>query len=501
MVGVSGSNPLAPTNQILSCLWWCVQVEAGGMMATRLLLILVIAAVAGGAGYYYWQQHSRAKLDIQTVAATRGDVRRVVSTSGTVRALGTVEIGSQLSGNIGELNADFSSEVQKGQVLARIEPSTFDSKVREEEAGLAIAKANVALQNASAQRAEANLRKTEIDRRRADELLHRGVGAQAVLDAATAAHQGAMAELAIAKAQVENAKATVEQRQATLDSVRIDLERTYIRSPIDGVVIERTVEAGQTVAASMTAPKLFTIAQDLSHVQIEAQVDEADIGQVTSDNPVTFTVDAYPDVTFKGKVEQIRLAPVALNNVVTYTVVIAADNPLGRLLPGMTANVEIVTGEHTDVVVVPSDALRFQPRGPAQAAIVRDAWSSGAMLASGGDRRARLLQRLREQLELTEEELGKINAGLDAEFAAIKNAGSPAASVSQEDMREQARMRIAKVLRAVLTAEKHEKYEERRYGPMPTARSGRARSDWGSRMAASPRLSRGCPKAPRSSSA
>jgi HlyD family secretion protein len=350
--------------------------------------------------------------------------------------------------------------VKQGQVLARIEPSTFETKVRGEEAGLAIAKANVALQEASVARAEANLRKAEIDLRRADELVRKGVGAQAVLDAATAAQQSATADLAIAKAQVENAKATLEQRQATLDSARIDLERTYIRSPIDGVVIERTVEVGQTVAASLSAPKLFTIAQDLSHVQIEAQVDEADIGQVASDDDVSFTVDAYPDVTFKGKVEQIRLAPVALNNVVTYTVVIAADNPLGRLLPGMTANVEIVTGEHKDVVVVPSEALRFQPRGPAQAALARDAWSTGAVLASGGDRRSRLLQRLKEQLELTEDELGRIDAGLEAEFAAIKNVGPPAAGAVQEDMREQARMRIAKVLRAVLAPEKYKKYEE-----------------------------------------
>jgi HlyD family secretion protein len=429
-------------------------------MGIRWLIVLLVAALAGGAGYYYWQERTTPKLDIQTVAATRGDVRRIVSTSGTVRALGTVEIGSQLSGNIGEVNADFSSEVKQGQVLARIEPSTFESRVREEEAGLAIAKANVALQEATVERAEANLRKTELDLRRADELVRKGVGAQAVLDAATAAQLGAAAELAIAKAQVENAKATLEQRQATLDSARIDLERTYIRAPIDGVVIERIVEPGQTVAASMTAPKLFTIAQDLSQVQIDAQVDEADIGQVTSDNPVSFTVDAYPDITFKGTVEQIRLAPAALNNVVTYAVVIAADNPLGRLLPGMTANVEIVTGEHKDAVIVPSEALRFQPRGPAQAALARDAWSTGAVLASTGERGARLLQRLKEQLELGEEELREIRAALDAEFAAIKNAGPPAVGVAQEDMREQARMRIAKVLRAVLAPEKYKKYEE-----------------------------------------
>lgn len=428
-------------------------------MGTRWLTVLLVAGLAAGAGYYIWQQRLTPDLDIQTTAATRGDIRRIVSTSGAVRALGTVEIGSQLSGNIGEVNADFSSEVKKGEVIARIEPSTFESRVREEEAGLAIAEANVALQEATVVRAESNLRKTEIERHRAEELVRKGVGAQAVVDTTTAAHEGAIAELAIAKAQVENAKATVAQRQATLDSARIDLERTYIRSPIDGVVIERTVEPGQTVAASMTAPKLFTIAQDLSQVEIDAQVDEADIGQVASDNPVTFTVDAYPDVTFKGKVEQIRLAPQALNNVVTYTVVIAADNPFGRLLPGMTANVEIVTGEHKDVVVVPSDALRFQPRGPAQAALARDAWATGSVLATG-DRRARLLARLKGELELGEEELGKIDAGLEAEFATIRNAGPPAIGVSQEDMREQARMRITKVLRAVLAPEKYKKYEE-----------------------------------------
>jgi len=428
-------------------------------MGTRWLTLVLVAALAAGGFYYYWQTQTVPKLDVQTVAATRGDVRRMVSTSGTVRALGTVDIGSQLSGNIGELYADFSSEVKKGQVLARIEPSTFATRVREEEAGLAIAQANVALQEATVERAESNLHKAELDLHRAQELVAKGAGAQVTLDTAIAAQQGATADLAIAKAQVVNAKATLEQHQATLDAARIDLERTYIRAPIDGIVIERTVEAGQTVAASMTAPKLFTVAQDLAHVQIEAQVDEADIGQVTREDPVSFTVDAYPDVTFKGEVEQIRLAPVALNNVVTYTVVIDADNPLGRLLPGMTANVEIVTGEHKDVVVVPTEALRFQPRGPAQAALARDAWSTGSVLPAG-ERGARLLQKLKDELELSEDELGKIRVALEAEFAAIKNAGPPGTAPVTEDLREQVRMRIAKVLREVLTPEQYKQYEE-----------------------------------------
>lgn len=429
-------------------------------MGLRWLLILLVVGVAGAAGYYYWQQRQATTLDIQTVAATRGDVRRTVSTSGTVRALGTVEIGSQLSGNIGEVNVDFTSEVKLGEVLARIEPSTFETRVREEEAGVAVAIANVALQEASINRAEANLHKANLDHQRADELVRKGVGAQAALDTAIATQQSAAVDLAIAKANVESAKATLAQREATRDSARIDLERTYIRSPIDGVVIERLAEPGQTVAASMTAPKLFTIAQDLSKVEIDAQVDEADIGQVTRENSVSFTVDAYPDTTFKGVVEQIRLAPVSLTNVVTYTVVISADNLHGHLLPGMTANVEIITGEHKQVVVVPNEALRYQPRGAAQAALVRDSWASGVN-PLGSDRRARFLARIKEQLELGEDELRKINDGLEAEFAAIRNAASAAGTATaQEDMRQQAQLRIAKVLRSVLTTEKYKRYEE-----------------------------------------
>ena len=437
-----------------------------GFTGTRRLTLVLVAALAAGGYYFYWQTQTVAKLDVQTVAATRGDVRRVVSTSGTVRALGTVDIGSQLSGNIGELFADFSSEVKQGQVLARIEPSTFATRVREEEAGLAIAKANVALQEATVERADPNLHKAELDLSRAAELVKKGVGAQANLDTAINAQQAATAELAIAKAQVVNAKATLEQHQATLDAARIDLERTYIRAPIDGVVIERSVEAGQTVAASMTAPKLFTVAQDLAHVQIEAQVDEADIGQVTRDNSVSFTVDAYPDVAFKGEVEQIRLAPVALNNVVTYTVVIDADNPLGRLLPGMTANVEIVTGEQKNVVVVPSDSPRFQPRGPAQAALARDGWTTGSTLGPVGERGARLIEKLKTQLELTEDEMGKVKAALDAEFAAIQSAGPPGTAPMSADVREQVRMRIAKAPRAELSPAQYKKFEAMaRQGP------------------------------------
>lgn len=438
-------------------------------MKTKPLLAvtLVTLLIAAGAGYRFWQAERAGALDIQTVSAARGDVRRVVATSGSVRALVTVEVGSQLSGQISEVNADFSSEVKAGQVLARIEPSTFETKVREAQAAVAIAQATLALQEATVQRAQANLRKAERDFERSEELAQRGSASTASLDAARAAKEAAEADLAIARAQVENAKATLVQKQASLESARIDLERTYIRSPIDGVVIERAVEAGQTVAASMTAPKLFTIAQDLTRVQIDAQVDEADIGQVAAGNPATFTVDAYPDVTFEGTVETIRLAPTNLQNVVTYTVVLNADNPMGRLLPGMTANVEIITGARENVLTVPNEALRFQPRGSAaaliDAAAEAEAGTGGAVAA-----RERLLERLRSEAGLSPQEIARARAAIESELADLSRR-SGADPFGRSHQGAQIRSRIAKALRTVLTPEQFRRYEEmqRRTGTMP----------------------------------
>ena len=393
-----------------------------GVAMGKWLKILCVAAIAMAAsGYYFYRrQASTGNFDVQTVALANGDVRRVISTSGTVNALVSVKVGSQISGTVGELHVDFSSIVKRGQILARIEASSFETRVREEEAGVAIAEANLLLQQAIGDRAQANLHKAELDLQRAEALITKGATAQSNVDAARAAQLSAAADVAIAKAQVLNAQATLAQHKATLDSARIDLERTFIRSPIDGVVIERAVETGQTVAASLSAPKLFTLAEDLSHVQILAQVDEADIGQVARGNAVTFKVDAYPEDTFEGSLEQIRLAPVSLQNVVTYTVVIAADNPSGRLLPGMTASVEIVTGEHRNVVIAPNEALRFQAAGRATT-LLRDQVNAAAPPASASkDRGKRLIDRLRTELDLKEEDLKKIREGLETEFAIVR---------------------------------------------------------------------------------
>jgi HlyD family secretion protein len=429
-------------------------------MIRILLILLLVGAAGGGAAWYYAQAQGNGGLDIQTVEVKRGELRRVVATSGAVRALGTVEVGSQLSGQIGELNVDFSSEVKGGDVLARIEPSTFETRVREAEAGVALAEAGITVQEATIVRAEANLVKAKADLSRSQQLVQRGVTTEAAQDAAIAAEQAAAADVAIARAQLENARATLLQRQATLDSARIDLDRTFIRAPIDGVIIARTTEIGQTVAASLQAPILFTIAQDLTRVQIDAQVDEADIGQVAQGNPVSFTVDAYPELEFTGAVSQIRLAPTALANVVTYTVVIDAENPMQRLLPGMTANVEIETGAREDVLLVANEALRFQPRGAAErlveGGVERDERRGGRR----GDRGQRMLDRLRSELKLDDATYEKAAEAIQTTLASFRAERQAAGGPPGDDQREQVRARMAAALRGVLSAEQYRGYEE-----------------------------------------
>ncbi|ODA66600.1 Macrolide export protein MacA [Methyloligella halotolerans] len=423
----------------------------------RLVLIVLAILIAGGAGYYYWESQSQNGFEVQTAPAKRGDIRRAVSTTGTVTPLVTVNIGSQLSGNIGVINVDYSDKVKAGDVLARIEPSTFETKVKEERAAVAIAKANAALQGAEVDKAEANLIKANLDLDRAKKLVQRGASSQAALDEAVAAQAGAEA-LAIAKANVENARATVDQKEATLENAEVDLARTYIRSPIDGVVIEKAVEVGQTVAASFTAPELFVIAQDLSQVQIEAEVDEADIGQVKASDRVSFTVDAYPFESFEGKVDQIRLAPTDLENVVTYTVIITAANRDGKLLPGMTANVSIVTGEHDDVVTVPSQALRFEPRGAAEALVQPD--DDGAEEAGrGNSEQAKVIRQLNEYLDLDEERIARIRDALEAEFERSADEQPGLGVPSRGDEKERNRLRRNNVLRTQLSAEEFRQFE------------------------------------------
>jgi HlyD family secretion protein len=259
--------------------------------------------------------------------------------------------------------------VQSGQVIARIDDRTIRARLRQIEADVASAQASDLQQRANLMRAEADLELARTEDRRMRELNERQLASQSDVDKAEANLKIAAAQLEVAKAQVTAAQATVQQRQAQLEQTQLDLDRTYIRSPVDGTVIDRQVDVGQTVAASLSAPILFQIAQDLTQMQIEADVDEADIGQISEGLTARFTVDAFPDRTFTGRITQVRKAATVTNNVVTYKVIVGANNPQQQLLPGMTANVNIVLGEKDGVLRVNNSALRFNPPGvePAQA--------------------------------------------------------------------------------------------------------------------------------------
>ncbi|WP_417467540.1 efflux RND transporter periplasmic adaptor subunit [Maricaulis sp.] len=379
--------------------------------------ILVVAGIVVLAFAAWWflgrTTASAGSVQIETSEVTTGEVRRIVAASGAVRALVTVEVGSQLSGQLAEVLVDYNDEVEEGQVIARLDPQTYETRVREAEASRATAQATLALQRATLARVRANTRTAQLDFDRTETLSERGNASAAALDNARAALDSALADVAVAQAQIANAEAVLAQRDATLEGARIDLERTTIRSPINGIVVDRAVDEGQTVAASLSAPVLFTIAQDLSQVQIDAQVDEADIGQIAQGQPVNFTVDAYPDVQLTGVVDQIRLSPTALNNVVTYTVVVSASNPGQRLLPGMTANMDIITGERDGVLRVSNAALRFRP-SPAvedRTRPIEVAAAGGRPGGAGGPGggRPNPADRLTEQLDLTPDQAEQVS--------------------------------------------------------------------------------------------
>jgi HlyD family secretion protein len=296
-----------------------------------LLWGLALVVVAGGA--FLWKSRAGSEPKYRTQAADRGPVEVTVSATGTIQPVEKVEVGSQVSGTIAWLGADFNDRVRKGQVLARLDPALFQTAVAQADANLARA---VAGRDEAARTFE-----------RAKELAARNVIARVELDAAEATYAQRRAE--------------VRQAQATLQNARVNLNNATITSPIDGVVIARAVDKGQTVASAMSAPRLFQIAGDLTRMQVETKIDEADIGRVAAGLSATFTVDAFPDDTFQGTVRQVRFEPLAEQNVVTYTTVIDVLNPELKLKPGMTANVTIRIEKKDDVLRVPNAALRFRP--------------------------------------------------------------------------------------------------------------------------------------------
>lgn len=313
------------------------------------LSVLFGAAALAGAGYWYWLAPSEQGVRYKTVPTDRGPVVAIVTATGTVNPVVSVQVGSQVSGVIESLSADFNSVVKQGQAIAQIDPEPFRARVDQARANLKVARGNLAkARTALAQR------KLELDRM--VELQSQQFVAKADLDLAQTNYRDA-------QAQVEVMQAQVDQAQAAVASANLDLEHTTIYSPVNGIVVSRNVDVGQTVAATLQAPTLFLIAKDLTRMQVEANVSESDIGGVAEGKEAEFKVDAYPKETFKGAVVQVRNAPVSIQNVVTYDVVIGVDNRDLKLKPGMTANVSIVTARKDQALRVPSAALRFKLPG------------------------------------------------------------------------------------------------------------------------------------------
>jgi HlyD family secretion protein len=474
----------------------------------RLVSLAVVAGLVGAGvwGYFYTQSRGNAPK-YRTARVERGPLTATVSASGNLNAVTTVLVGSQVSGQIKELHADFNTLVKRNQIIARIDPEIFEAKVNQakadlEASGAAVlnqeaqvqkARADVENARAAAAEAKANTAKSQVgvidakrDFNRKTELFRRELIAKSDLDSSQAAHdsalalldasrakeqslaaaiQSASAQLRVAEAQLQASRAQVDQKRAALAQAQADLDHTTIRAPVNGVVVSRAVDVGQTVAASLQAPTLFTIAEDLTKMQVEVSVDEAEIGRIKLEDRTTFTVDSFPGQTFTGLVVQIRKAAQVVQNVVTYTVVVAVDNPGGRLLPGMTANVKMIVAEKPSVLKVPNAALRFRPPGSdgapvsggARAEAPRGEGGGGA----GGGRQSieQIRERLVKGLSLSAEQQKKLDpilADSRQQIMALRELPEAERGPRAQKVREATRVRI----REILTPEQQARYDE-----------------------------------------
>ncbi len=317
-------------------------------MIKKILMLITLVALAGGG--YLLLQKPETEVTFITAPVTRGDILQTVSATGTLEAVNTVDVGTQVSGTINKILVAYNSSVEEGQVIATIDPTLFKAEVAKAKADLASARSGVA-------EAQADLNDANRTYKRNRTLFEKDFIAASELDSALTAVE-------TSRARLQSAKASVQQAQASLDKAQANLNYTTIKAPLDGVVTDKDVSEGQTVAASYSTPTLFTIAEDLTKMQVEADVDEADIGYVEDGMKVTFTVDTFPEDTFEGYVHQIRLQSETVENVVTYTVVVRVDNPDMKLKPGMTANINVEVASARNVLRVPAAAFRFTPPTP-----------------------------------------------------------------------------------------------------------------------------------------
>jgi HlyD family secretion protein len=456
----------------------------------------------GALGAWWWLRGSAEAVQYRTAKLERGPLLAAISATGAVSPVTQVTVGTQVSGQIKELYVDFNAEVKAGQLIALIDPETFEYRLRSAQADVDAARAVVLTAQATVMAARAQVSRANTDlteARRSHErnlmLVSKQFIAQSEADKSNAlvntsmeALKAAEAQVGVAEAQVKSAQASVAQRVAALAQARIDLERTRVTSPVNGIVIKRSIERGQTVAASLQSPELFIIAQNLREMQVEAAIDEADVGRIRNGQKATFTVDAFPGQTFEGQVAQVRKAALNVANVVTYVAVVTFSNNDGRLLPGMTANVRVVTDTRDSVLKLPNSALRVRIAGvePAAAPVTpapaspapmggasMPATTTSAAPASGAGAGAdstgnpqrpagagggtEFRNRLVAELKLDEKQIEKV----DAIYAAARPKFMPLRELPEAE-RGKARERITGEIRAaiaeVLTPEQKTKY-------------------------------------------
>ena len=462
-------------------------------MKTTPIVVGVLALALAGGGAWWWQSKSEASAQTyRTAKIERGSLQASVSASGAVNPVTQVSVGTQVSGQIKELYVDFNSEVKAGQLIAQIDPETFEFRVRQAmadvdaaRAQVLTAQANVLASNAAISRAQVDVQEAQRDFERKKDLAEKQFIAQIEADRARAlvntsgeSLKSTQAQLAVTNAQVKSAQANVAQREAALAQARVDLQRTKITSPVNGIVIKRAIEKGQTVAASLQSPELFVIAQNLSDMQVDASIDEADVSRIRTGQRATFTVDAFPGQTFEGEVRQVRKAAQNVANVVTYVAVVGFTNAGGRLLPGMTANVRVVTESRESVLKIPNSALRVRIAGVEPAAAGASAPASApssapktgrsgfslfseavAQPAGGGGGFAAQRERLIAELQLTAEQQGKldaIQAELRPKFMAMRDMDEAGRQVAREKITAEMRSKIS----AMLTIDQRKKYQD-----------------------------------------
>lgn len=434
-----------------------------------IILILMMMGLVGAGVTYQIIGEKGKNQKFRTVLVERGEISSVVTATGTINPVVTVLVGSQISGTIKEIYADFNSRVKEGQVIAQIDPAIFEAQVEQGRANVLNAQANLLNAQANLKNAQANLEKAEIavnDARRTfernRELMEKKVIAQATLDSAQTNYDTALAQREVAKAQLESARsqvessrAQVEQARASLKVSETNLKYTTIRSPVNGIVISRNVDVGQTVAASLQAPTLFTIAKDLTQMQVDTNVSEADIGRIAKGQEATFTVDAYPERTFRGRVSEIRNAPQTIQNVVTYDVVIQVDNRDLKLKPGMTANVSIQIEHKENILKVPNSALRFRPESARKEEAVKT--GNRRQEAYSPEKGGAMVEKIARELNLSPDQRTKLEMIVRAsrsEFQEIRERSKP------EEVQVRIRTLMRQKIWGILTEEQREKLKE-----------------------------------------